>query len=74
MLGDLKPFMGYIEDELNVASIEIESKVEKYISLTCLPNLPVMGPKFKGNKAFGEINKGIKALTNEQIKAAKIKG
>jgi hypothetical protein len=38
--------------------------VDKYITLTCLPNLPVLGPKFKGNKAFGDVKNGITKLTS----------
>ena len=74
LMGELKPFLGYVEEELNVAEIDFEAQVEKYVEMTCLPNLPVLGPKFKGNKAFGDVKKGITSLKNDQIKAAKAKG
>ena len=73
-MGELKPFLGYVEEELNVAEIAFEPQVEKYVVMTCLPNLPVLGPKFKGNKAFGDVKKGITSLTNDQVKLAKDKG
>ena len=74
LMGELKPFLAYVEEELNVAEIAFEPQVEKYVVMACLPNLPVLGPKFKGNKDFGDVKKGITNLTNEQIKAAKDKG
>ena len=74
LMTELKPFLGYIEEELNVATINFWPEVEKYVVFTCLPNLPVLGPKFKGNKAFADVKKGITSLTNDQIKAAVEKG
>lgn len=54
--------------------IKFEKNVDKYITYTCLPNLPVLGPKFKGNKSFGDVRNGITQLKSDQIKAAKEKG
>lgn len=41
--------------------------MEKYIKLEALPNLPVLGPKFKGNKAFGDVKNGITKLTTVEL-------
>jgi isoleucyl-tRNA synthetase len=60
---DLAPFLPYIRDEINVEDIINEINVEKYVKLEALPNLPVFGPKFKTNKAFGEIRNAIGKLT-----------
>jgi isoleucyl-tRNA synthetase len=64
---DLKPFLSYIQEEINVADIKNETNVEKYIKLEALPNLPVLGPKFKGNKAFGDVKNGITKLTTVEL-------
>ena len=64
---DLKPYLHYIEEELNVAEIKSEVDIHKYIKLECLPNLPVLGPKFKGDKTFGDLKKAITALQTEQL-------
>jgi hypothetical protein len=47
-----------------VATIKNETDIFKYIKLEALPNLPVLGPKFKGDKSFGELQKKIKELTS----------
>lgn len=64
----LQPFIRYIEEEINVAQVCFEKDIDKYVKFTCLPNLPVLGPKYKGNKAFGGLTKAISALTSDQIK------
>lgn len=74
LYDDLKQFLPYIEEEINVDKIQVEKNVEKYVKLSCLPNLPVIGPKFKGNKAFGNIRNAITQLNSDQIKAAQEKG
>lgn len=71
LFHNLKPFLNYIEQEINVAHIKQEKDVDKYVKMTCLPNLPVLGPKFKGNKAFGKISKAISSLDNDKIKEAR---
>jgi hypothetical protein len=48
--------------------------MDKYIKLTCLPNLPVLGPKFKGNNKFKDIREKIVKLNTEEIKNIKEKG
>ena len=63
LFADLKPYLRYIEDELNVAEIKNEVNVHKYIKLEALPNLPVLGPRFKGDKSFGDVKKGISELS-----------
>jgi hypothetical protein len=45
--------LNYIRDEINVEDIRSEQDVDKYVKLEAMPNLPVLGPKFKGNKSFG---------------------
>jgi isoleucyl-tRNA synthetase len=62
VFGQLEPFLVYIEEEVNVAKILHETDIDKFVKLTCLPNLPSLGPKFKGNKAFGEIRNAITKL------------
>ena len=42
--------------------------------MEALPNLPVLGPKFKGNKAFGNVKKAIAELTTAQLENAREKG
>lgn len=37
------------------------------MKLEALPNLPVLGPKFKGNKAFGDVKNGIAKLTTVDL-------
>jgi hypothetical protein len=44
--------------------------VAKYVKLTCLPNLPVLGPKFKGNNKFKDVITAIKNLPTGIIKSA----
>jgi isoleucyl-tRNA synthetase len=63
VFDDLAPFFPYIQDEINVEEIRNEVSVEKYVKLEALPNLPVLGPKFKGNKSFGEVKTAISKLT-----------
>jgi hypothetical protein len=46
-----------------VAEIKIETDIDRYITLEALPNLPVLGPKFKGNKAFKDIRTSIVNLS-----------
>lgn len=70
----MKEFLPYIEEEINVNEIKYEKNVDKYVNLSCLPNLPVLGPKFKGNKSFGDIRNGITQLNTEQIKLLREKG
>jgi isoleucyl-tRNA synthetase len=65
VFDDLAPFFPYIQDEINVEEIRNEVSVEKYVKLEALPNLPVLGPKFKGNKSFGEVKTAISKLTTE---------
>lgn len=64
LFQELQPYMRYIEDQLNVASIKNETEIFKFIKLEALPNLPVLGPKFKGDKTFGELQKKIKELSS----------
>ena len=74
MFADLKPYLRYIEDELNVAEIKNEVNVHKYIKLEALPNLPVLGPRFKGDKSFGDVKKGISELSTEALLKCKEEG
>lgn len=67
VFDDLAPFLQYIREEINVDDIKSELAVDKYVKLEALPNLPVLGPKFKGNKAFGEVKTGITKLTTEEL-------
>jgi uncharacterized membrane protein len=41
--------------------------VYKYVKLEALPNLPVLGPKFKGDNTFGDLKKAITSLNTEQL-------
>lgn len=70
----LAPFLGYIREEINVEDIKQEQDVEKYVKLEALPNLPVLGPKFKGNKSFGDVRKEIGKLTTEQLEKFRVEG
>ncbi len=49
---NLGPFLSYIEEEINVAAINNEIQTAKYMKYEALPNLPTLGPKFKGSKDF----------------------
>jgi hypothetical protein len=57
-----------------VEDIKHEHNVHKYVKLEALPNLPVLGPKFKGNKSFGDVKKEIAKLTTEQLQKFKEEG
>jgi hypothetical protein len=48
--------------------------VEKYVRLEALPNLPVLGPKFKGNKAFGDIRNAISKLGTAELEEVRASG
>jgi hypothetical protein len=48
--------------------------VEKYVRLEALPNLPVLGPKFKGNKAFGDIRNAITKLGTAELEEVRTSG
>lgn len=74
LAANLKEFLPYIEEEINVNEIKYEKNVDKYVNLSCLPNLPVLGPKFKGNKAFADVKTAITQLKTDQIKALQEKG
>jgi hypothetical protein len=39
-----------------------------------LPNLPVLGPKFKGNKSFGDVKTAIGKLTTAELEKIKEEG
>lgn len=39
-----------------------------------LPNLPTLGPKFKGNKDFKTVTDSIKKLTHEALEKCKEEG
>jgi len=67
LFDELAPFLNYIREEINVEDIKHEQNVDKYVKLEALPNLPVLGPKFKGNKSFGDVKKEIIKLTTEQL-------
>ena len=41
--------------------------MEKYVKLEAKPNLPVLGPKFKGNPAFKDVKNGIAKLTTSEL-------
>lgn len=64
LLADLKQFLPYIEEEINVDKIKIEKNVDKFFRLSCKPNLPILGPRFKGNKSFKNITKAINELSS----------
>lgn len=74
LFEDLKPLLGYVEQEVNVSQILFDKDIYSYVKLTSLPNLPVLGPKFKGNKAFGAVTKAISALDTDQLKDARETG
>lgn len=63
VFAGLAPFLPYVREEINVEDIRHEANVEKYVKLEALPNLPVLGPKFKGNKSFGDVKAAISKLT-----------
>lgn len=68
-LENLKQLFKYIEEEVNVADISTSVELEKYISLSALPNNKVLPAKLKGNKDFPNIQNEIKKITPEQILA-----
>lgn len=74
LAANLKEFLPYIEEEINVNEIMYEKNVDKYVNLSCQPNLPVLGPKFKGNKGFKDVQNAITQLKTDQIKALQEKG
>lgn len=55
MFDHLQPFLPYIEQEVNVAGIKNEIQTAKYMKFEALPNLPTLGPKFKGSKDFKNV-------------------
>lgn len=57
-----------------MAEVRFELKPEKYVASEAKPNLPVLGAKLKGNKAFKDIQNSIKSLNYDQIVEAKEKG
>ncbi len=70
----LSALLPYIRDEINVEDIRHEPNVEKYVRLEALPNLPVLGPKFKGNKAFGDIRNAITKLGTAELEEVRASG
>jgi isoleucyl-tRNA synthetase len=74
VFAGLGPFLSYVRDEVNVDDIRHEANVEKYVRLEALPNLPVLGPKFKGNKTFGEVQAAIKKLTTVELEKLRESG
>ena len=50
-----------------MAELRNETDIYKYIKLEALPNLPVLGPKFKAEKTFGNLKNGITSLSSEEI-------
>lgn len=48
--------------------------MEKYVRLEALPNLPVLGPKFKGNKSFGDVKAAIAKLTTIDLEKVRETG
>lgn len=74
IFNDLSPFLNYIQEEINVEDIKNEVNVEKYVKLEALPNLPVLGPKFKGNKSFGDVKTAIGKLTTEELEKVRESG
>ena len=71
LFEEIKPFLDYVEEEVNVADILHEADIDKYVKLTSLPNLPSLGPKFKGNKDFGNVRTAINNLNTQQLKNAR---
>ena len=61
---NIQSFLSYIEDQINVAEIKHEKKTEKFMKYEALPNLPTLGPKFKGYKDFKTITDEIKKLSH----------
>ena len=74
LFDQLAPFLTYIREQINVEDIRCEPQVDKYVKLEALPNLPVLGPKFKGNKAFPEVKAAISKLTTEQLEKFREEG
>lgn len=70
----LAPFLTYIQEEVNVEDIRNETNVEKYVRLEALPNLPVLGPKFKGNKSFGDVKAAIAKLATIDLEKVRETG
>lgn len=70
----LAPFFFYIQEEVNVEDIKNEKNVEKYVRLEALPNLPVLGPRFKGNKSFGDVKAAIAKLTTIDLEKVRETG
>lgn len=70
----LAPFLSYIQEEVNVEDIRNETNVEKYVRLEALPNLPVLGPRFKGNKSFGDVKAAIAKLTTIDLEKVRETG
>lgn len=68
---ELSPFMSYIEDEVNVAEVKNEIQTEKFMKYEALPNLPTLGPKFKGSKDFKAVVEEIKKLSHEALEKCK---
>lgn len=68
---NLAPFLSYIEEEINVASIKNEIDTSKFMKYEALPNLPTLGPKFKGSKDFKTVTDEIKKLTHEALEKCK---
>ena len=62
--NNLQPFMTYIEEEINVAEIKNVTNTAQYMKYEALPNLPTLGPKFKGSKDFKGVTDAIKKLTH----------
>ena len=67
LLEEITPFLSYIHSELNVIDIAMEEDVEQYIRKEVLPNLPRLGPRFKGSKDFPAVRKAISKLSSREI-------
>ena len=64
---NIQPFLTYIEDEINVAEIRHEKQTQKFMKYEALPNLPTLGPKFKGSKDFKSVTEEIKKISQEAL-------
>ena len=46
-IDNLKPIIKYIEDEINVANVNFETNIEKFVQYTTIPNHKNIGARLK---------------------------
>ena len=66
LLDNIALLEEYLKIELNIKEIHYTQDEDKYISLYCKPNSPILGKRL--GKKFGSMRKSIEAISNSELK------